>query len=69
MHEANSYGEWMHEAGVQGPYAPSTDADALRSSGMYRVLTPDECTELIESLDPRGTVVERPLRVGVMVAL
>ncbi len=64
LHEANSYGRWMHEAGVRGPYAPISDAHALRSSGMYRVLTPQACIDLVASLDPDGTIVLSPLMAG-----
>ena len=43
LHETNSYGKWL--AGSEGiaRYTPFADADALRASGSYAVLTPDEC--------------------------
>ena len=42
MHEVNSYGEWMAEAGLEGPEATRAvaDAETLRKTGQYRVLTP-----------------------------
>jgi len=64
LHEANSYGRWMHEAGVRGPYAPISDATALRESGMYEVLTPEACADRIATLPPQGTVVLSPLMAG-----
>jgi alkanesulfonate monooxygenase SsuD/methylene tetrahydromethanopterin reductase-like flavin-dependent oxidoreductase (luciferase family) len=43
LHEVNAYGQWMAEAGVtQGGYAEVADADALRATGQYRVLTPEQ---------------------------
>ena len=42
LHETNAYGTWMAESGTTGPYRPIRDADALRASGQYQVMTPDE---------------------------
>ncbi len=41
LHEANDYGAWAG-GDPQYPYQPTSDANALRASGMYRVLTPEE---------------------------
>jgi alkanesulfonate monooxygenase SsuD/methylene tetrahydromethanopterin reductase-like flavin-dependent oxidoreductase (luciferase family) len=64
LHEANAYGRWMTETGTAGPYRPMADADALRASGMYRVLTPDACVALAEELGPSGTLLLHPLMGG-----
>jgi alkanesulfonate monooxygenase SsuD/methylene tetrahydromethanopterin reductase-like flavin-dependent oxidoreductase (luciferase family) len=64
LHEANAYGRWMAETGTAGPYRPLADADALRSSGLYRVVTPDECVALAESLGAHGTLLLHPLMGG-----
>jgi alkanesulfonate monooxygenase SsuD/methylene tetrahydromethanopterin reductase-like flavin-dependent oxidoreductase (luciferase family) len=69
LHEANSYGRWMHEAGVSGPYAPLSDAESLRASGLYAVLTPEACVERITSLEQGGTIVLSPLMSGLDPAL
>jgi alkanesulfonate monooxygenase SsuD/methylene tetrahydromethanopterin reductase-like flavin-dependent oxidoreductase (luciferase family) len=41
LHEMNAYGEWLAEAGMAAPYRPVADADELRGTGQYDVLTPD----------------------------
>ena len=64
LHEANAYGRWMAEARTAGPYQPMPDADALRASGMYRVLTPDACIALAEELGAHGTLLLHPLMGG-----
>lgn len=47
LHETNSYGRWVAAAGDEmSPYRTSDDADALRATGSYAVLTPDECVDL-----------------------
>ncbi len=41
LHETNAYGAWQAAAGVEAAtYRPMTDADAVRASGQYRILTP-----------------------------
>lgn len=45
LHESNSYGKWLSENGNLGPYEMSDDADALRASGTYAVMTPDEAVD------------------------
>lgn len=40
LHEMNAYGTWQAQEHVATPYHETADAEALRSSGQYRVLTP-----------------------------
>jgi alkanesulfonate monooxygenase SsuD/methylene tetrahydromethanopterin reductase-like flavin-dependent oxidoreductase (luciferase family) len=47
LHQANAYGEWRANSGVTSPYQTVADADALRATGQFLVLTPDQ---LIASL-------------------
>jgi alkanesulfonate monooxygenase SsuD/methylene tetrahydromethanopterin reductase-like flavin-dependent oxidoreductase (luciferase family) len=42
LHENNAYGAWQAQDDIASPYRTVGDADALRSTGRYRVLTPDE---------------------------
>jgi hypothetical protein len=60
----NGYGRWMSQTGTAGPYVPATDAAVLRASGLYRVVTPDECVTLAEKLGPDGTLLLHPLMGG-----
>ncbi len=64
LHEANSYGRWMADTRTAGPYEPMADAAALRASGMYRVVTPEECIALANDLGPTGTLLLHPLMGG-----
>ena len=42
LHETNAYGEWQAQDNSNAPYRTVADVDALRATGQYRVLTPDE---------------------------
>jgi alkanesulfonate monooxygenase SsuD/methylene tetrahydromethanopterin reductase-like flavin-dependent oxidoreductase (luciferase family) len=42
LHETNAYGEWQAQDDVASPYRMVKDADALRVTGQYAVLTPDD---------------------------
>ena len=45
-------------------YEPAGDADELRTSGRYLVLTPDECVRLYRSLPDDGALLFHPLVGG-----
>ena len=64
LHETNSYAAWYEEGCAAGPYKVCADADALRASGLYQVLTPDECVALAEGLGPEGWLYVHPLIGG-----
>ena len=60
LHETNDYGRWTR--GLPGsPYKEVADADELRASGAYQVVTPDECLELARS---SGGLGFKPLMGG-----
>jgi alkanesulfonate monooxygenase SsuD/methylene tetrahydromethanopterin reductase-like flavin-dependent oxidoreductase (luciferase family) len=61
LHETNSYGQWLTAAGGGGPYQMADNADALRASGNYAVLTPDQCVALTQQL---GSLTLHPLMGG-----
>jgi alkanesulfonate monooxygenase SsuD/methylene tetrahydromethanopterin reductase-like flavin-dependent oxidoreductase (luciferase family) len=50
-HEMTSYGQWLAEGAETGPYQPVLDEAAVRASGLYAVLTPDECLDLARGVD------------------
>jgi alkanesulfonate monooxygenase SsuD/methylene tetrahydromethanopterin reductase-like flavin-dependent oxidoreductase (luciferase family) len=64
LHEMNSYGRWAAASGADTGYAPVEDPDALRAQGLYRVVTPKECVELIERTGPDGSLTLHPLMGG-----
>jgi alkanesulfonate monooxygenase SsuD/methylene tetrahydromethanopterin reductase-like flavin-dependent oxidoreductase (luciferase family) len=51
LHVANSYAKWMSEAGTTPVYVPVQDAAALRATGTFRIVTPEECVKLVEGVD------------------
>ena len=64
LHEMNSYGEWLAESGTAAPYQSVHDADALRASGIYQVLTPEQYLRAARELGPEGALGFHPLMGG-----
>ena len=65
LHETNAYGAWAQRSGLDNGYRVfGDDADALRATGMYPVVTPDGCIELARTLGPSGALVFHPLCGG-----
>ena len=47
LHETNAYGTWQAQDGIASPYRTVKDVAALRETGQYRVLTPEQfCAEM-----------------------
>jgi hypothetical protein len=67
LHEVNSYGAWMAEAGITatGGYAPVANADELRATGQYRVLTPDQWVTELQAAGPFAFAALHPLMGGI----
>jgi len=65
LHETNAYGRWMQDSmGDQATYKPVEDAEALRRSGAYQVVTPEECLRIARELGPGGRLALHPLMGG-----
>jgi alkanesulfonate monooxygenase SsuD/methylene tetrahydromethanopterin reductase-like flavin-dependent oxidoreductase (luciferase family) len=64
MHETNMYGQWIADAGATGPYKPATDADALRATGQYVVMTPAQLIEIARGMGPMDSILFHPLMGG-----
>jgi alkanesulfonate monooxygenase SsuD/methylene tetrahydromethanopterin reductase-like flavin-dependent oxidoreductase (luciferase family) len=54
LHVARSYAEWTEGASSSSPYAGLTTLDAVRKSGIYQILTPDEAVRLCTEADKIG---------------
>lgn len=65
LHETNCYARWYREGGIPGPYGHSDSTDALRATGLYQVLSPEQCIELARSLGPGGQLYVHPLLAGI----
>ena len=66
LHEVNAYGEWMASAGIgaEGGYVTTDDTDALRATGQYRVLTPDDLVAEIRAKGEYGFTIFHPMVGG-----
>ncbi len=51
LHVANSYAEWMQEAGVSITYSPATDVNQLRATGNFQIVTPEQCLKIAQRCD------------------
>ncbi len=71
LHEMNAYGQWMASAGIgrEGGYVTTDDAEALRATGQYRVLTPDDLVVEIREKGEDGFTLFHPLMGGVPPAM
>lgn len=45
LHETNAYGAWQAQDDIASPFHTVADADELRATGQYRVLTPEAFVE------------------------
>ena len=62
LHAANAAGrQWTDKAPGPGALRPAEDVEALRASGQFLVLTPDECVDLCRR---QGTITLTPLVGG-----
>lgn len=69
LHEANAYGSWAAAAGADTGYSGAADADELRASGQYRVVTPDELVQDLRARGPFGFALFHPMLGGIPPAL
>lgn len=64
MHEQNSYAEWAEKSGIASPYGYYSDANLLRDSGKYTVLTPNAMIELFNTMHKNEPMILSPLVGG-----
>lgn len=65
LHESNAYGAWAEGAdGTSSPYAVAGDADALRATGAYPIVTPEELVERARGMGPLDMILLHPLMGG-----
>jgi alkanesulfonate monooxygenase SsuD/methylene tetrahydromethanopterin reductase-like flavin-dependent oxidoreductase (luciferase family) len=65
LHETNAYGAWQAAAGVEATYEPMGDVDAVRASGKYRILTPDDYKAELEAAGAPALAVLHPMVGGI----
>ena len=64
LHEMNSYGRWAAESGANTGYAPAISADELRARGLYQVVTPSACVDLLRRIGSGASLTLHPLMGG-----
>ncbi|MGH9301013.1 MAG: LLM class flavin-dependent oxidoreductase [Acidimicrobiales bacterium] len=62
LYDAQSYASWQSPDQRSSWHVEADDLDALRASGQYRVVTPDQCVELASEFP---SVVVHPLVGGI----
>jgi alkanesulfonate monooxygenase SsuD/methylene tetrahydromethanopterin reductase-like flavin-dependent oxidoreductase (luciferase family) len=64
LHEMNTYSAWLSKSAGNVPgFWPVTDVEALRATGRYLVLTPEQCLERARA--QRGAITIQPLLGGI----
>lgn len=67
LHQMRSYAAWTAESfgKPDGPYARGVSEDTVRTSGAYRVVTPEDAVEIASALGPDGVLYLNPLLAGI----
>jgi alkanesulfonate monooxygenase SsuD/methylene tetrahydromethanopterin reductase-like flavin-dependent oxidoreductase (luciferase family) len=68
LHETNAYGIWQAQDNLANPFRTVSDTDALRTTGQYRVLTPDQLLAELQDL-PFAFALLHPLCGGMPIDL
>ena len=63
--DRESYGTWAREADLDTGHRLVTDDNGLRDDPEYRVVTPEQCIELLRDLGPSTTVPLNPMMGGI----
>jgi len=61
LYDAQTYASWQTPDQRSAVHVAAKDTDELRRSGVYRVVTPDECVQLVEQY---GRLILHPLMGG-----
>jgi alkanesulfonate monooxygenase SsuD/methylene tetrahydromethanopterin reductase-like flavin-dependent oxidoreductase (luciferase family) len=69
LHEAQTYAAWQTPGQRSQVHTDAATVEELRASGVYRVVTPDECVALAQEVGPSGAIVLHPLMGGMDPAL
>lgn len=69
LHEASTYHSWQQPGQRSQVHVDAQSIDDLKASGVYRVVTPDECVTLAQEIGPMGSIVFHPLMGGMDIDL
>jgi alkanesulfonate monooxygenase SsuD/methylene tetrahydromethanopterin reductase-like flavin-dependent oxidoreductase (luciferase family) len=65
VYDAHTYMTWQPSDQRSAVHVDAPDPDGVRASGVYRVVTPNECVALAEELGDTGTLILHPLMGGI----
>lgn len=65
LHDARTYREWQTPGNRSIVESQATNLEELRAEGKYRVVTPEQCVELIGGQDAMAAFVLHPLMGGI----
>ena len=69
MHDATEYAAWQTPDVRSGVHVAASDLDGIKASGVYRVVTPDECVQLAAELGPFASILLHPLLAGMPIEM
>ena len=64
LFDAETYAAWQTPGQRSSVHVDAQTIDDVRKSGVYRVVTPDECVQLVNDLGPTGALCFHPLMGG-----
>jgi len=64
LYDATTYSSWQTAGQRSQVTTDAATVEELRASGVYAVVTPEECVELARSVGPAGGLVLHPLMAG-----
>lgn len=64
VHDATTYAVWQTPDVRSSVHVAEADLDSIKASGVYRIVTPDECVALAGELGPEGSLLLHPLLSG-----
>ena len=64
LHDMNTYGRWLEASGMVGPYHTTTLGE-LRSTGAYRVVTPEAFAEELRAMGDFAFAMFHPMVGGI----
>lgn len=64
LYDAQSYHSWQTPGQRSAVEVDASDVEQLKASGVYRVVTPEECVALAGDVGPMGSLLFHPLMGG-----
>jgi hypothetical protein len=64
LHDAGVYHSWQTPDIRSSVHVESPDLDGIKASGVYRVVTSEECVALADEVGPMGAITLHPLLAG-----